>query len=90
MGASDTYITRQFQRHSMILALRGGAAGTMAGIAMLLLIGWIAGRMGVAILPDFRLDPLQMLMLAITPFIAAMIATITARWTVTRVLGTFP
>ncbi|MDB5492302.1 MAG: permease family protein [Micavibrio sp.] len=90
MGASDKYITRQFQRHSMILALRGGIAGAVFGGIILVLIGWIAGQMGVAILPDFHLEPVQIAMLALTPFAASLIATISARWTVGRVLATFP
>jgi cell division transport system permease protein len=90
MGASDRYITRQFQRHSLILALRGGFIGAVFGALFLVLIGWVAGQMGVAILPDFRLDPVQMMLLAMIPLVAGLIATVTARWTVTRVLTTFP
>lgn len=90
MGASDRYITRQFQRHSLILALRGGLIGAIFGAIFLILIGWVAGQMGVAILPDFRLDPVQMMMLALIPLVAGIIATVTARWTVARVLTTFP
>lgn len=90
MGASDKYITRQFQRHSLILALRGGAVGTIMGAIFLLVIGWIAGRMGVAILPDFSISPAQTMLLALTPLAAGLIATLTARWTVIRVLTTFP
>src|SRR5690606_32284625 len=30
MGAADHYIARQFQRHSMVLALQGGMAGVIA------------------------------------------------------------
>ena len=90
MGASDKYITRQFQRHSMILALRGGIAGAVFGGITLMLIGWVAGQMGVAILPDFHLEPEQIALLALTPLAASLIATISARWTVGRVLATFP
>jgi cell division transport system permease protein len=90
IGASDKYITKQFQRHSMILALRGGFVGAILGVVMLMLIGLIAGKMGVAVLPEFRLQPEQMIMLAMVPFIASLIATVAARWTVTRVLETFP
>lgn len=90
MGASDSYITRQFQRHSLILALRGGLIGAVCGGLFLLLIGWIAGKMGVAILPDFQLGPVQITLLALTPAVAGLIAALTARWTVNRVLTTFP
>lgn len=90
MGASDRYITRQFQRHSLILALKGGVAGTIMGAIMMMLIGWVAGEMGVAILPDFVLTPLQLAILALIPLLAALIAAGTARWTVLKVLSTFP
>ena len=90
MGANDSYITRQFQRHSLILALRGGAAGAVMGALFLLVIGWVAGRMGVALLPDFTLTTAQAVALALTPLAAGLIATLTARWTVIRVLSSFP
>lgn len=90
MGAPDRYITRQFQRHSMILALRGGLAGAAMAAAILVLIGWVAGEMGVAILPDFRLSGIQTGILCLTPVLAAAIAAITARHTVHKVLATFP
>lgn len=90
MGASDQYITRQFQRHSLILALRGGAVGALLGGLFLLVIGWVAGKMGVGLLPDFHLSLMQGVMLALIPLLAGLIATLTARWTVSRVLTTFP
>ncbi len=90
MGATDRYITRQFQRHSLILALKGGVAGTIMGALVMLAIGWIAGEMGVAILPDFSLTPVQIGILALTPFLAALIAAATAHRTVLKVLSTFP
>lgn len=90
MGASDSYITRQFQRHSLILALRGGAAGTVMGAVFLLVIGWVSGKMGVALLPDFSLDMGQAISLGLMPLAAGVIATLTARWTVIRVLSNFP
>jgi cell division transport system permease protein len=90
MGASDRYITRQFQRHSLILALKGGTTGTIMGAFSMLMIGWVAGEMGVAILPDFHLNPFQITILTLTPFLAALIAAVTAHWTVLKVLSTFP
>lgn len=90
MGASDQYITRQFQRHSLILALQGGLAGAACAGLMIGLIHMIAGEMGVAILPDFRLNGLQMALLLLTPLAGAAIATITARLTVMKALAAFP
>lgn len=90
MGASDKYITRQFQRHSLILALQGGILGAMAGAGILFVIGWVAGEMGVAILPDFHLNVIQLGFLALIPLVVSFIAMATARSTVLRVLTTFP
>lgn len=90
MGANDRYITRQFQRHSFILALRGGIAGAIAAVVALLLIGWAAGEMDAAILPGFRLAPLQIAMLALAPMVAAIIAIAATRQTVLKTLATFP
>ena len=90
MGASDRYITKQFQRHSLLLALRGGMFGALTGGLALIAIGWVAGEMSVAILPDFRLGPIHMLILATLPFVASLIASSTARITVLNVLAKFP
>jgi cell division transport system permease protein len=90
MGASDRYITRQFQRHSLILALKGSTIGSIMGGLALVLIGWVSGKMDVDILPNFTLGMGQILSLALTPFFAALIAAMTARWTVFKVLATFP
>lgn len=90
MGASDNYIARQFQRHSMALALQGGAAGTLAGGLSLLIIGWISGEMGVNLLPEFRLSQWQIGMLAALPLAAALLAIFSARKTVINVLTRMP
>lgn len=90
MGASDGYITKQFQRHALILALKGGLAGALAGALAMMITGWVSGEMGAAILPDFTLSGGQIALLCLTPLLAAAIATTTARFTVLRVLSTFP
>ncbi len=90
MGASDHYVMRQFQRHSMLLALQGGIAGTVAGGLAILVIDWISGEIGVALLPDFTLNAVQLAILAVMPVIVAMIASLTARVTVLRTLEQLP
>jgi cell division transport system permease protein len=90
MGASDGYITRQFQRHALILAFKGGLAGALAGALTMVMTGWLSGEMGVAILPDFSLSHVQIAALCITPLLAAVIAATTARFTVLRVLSATP
>jgi len=90
MGAHDIYISRQFQRHSLILAFQGALGGVIVGTIALLAIGWISGEMGVNLLPDFRLSMGQGVILLSLPVLIALIATITARQTVLKVLGEMP
>lgn len=90
MGASDSYIAKQLQRHTIILALQGGGAGIVAGGILLLVISLIAGEIGVNLVPDFRLDIIQKLMLILAPLPIALLAMTTARFTVLRVLAKMP
>ena len=90
MGASDYYISRQFQRHSLILAFQGALFGILAGALSLAVIGWISGEMGVSLLPEFTLATWQIAALAGLPVMIALIATVTARQTVLKVLGQMP
>lgn len=90
MGASDSYIAKQLQRHTLILSLQGGAAGVAAGGLLLFAISLIAGEMGVNLVPDFRLDGVQKAMLLLLPVPIAVLAMMTARFTVLRVLGKMP
>ncbi len=90
MGASDRYIARQIQRHTGSLSLQGGIAGLIAGSILLAIIAWAAGRMGVNLIPDFRLETVQKIMIAIIPLPVAFLAMLTARWTVLRVLARMP
>ncbi len=90
MGAADRYIARQFQRHAFLLALKGGGAGLILGTLSLFLIGWLTGEMDINLLPEFRLAPAQITILALLPAIVALISTVTARQTVHHVLSRLP
>ena len=90
MGASDSYIAKQLQRHTLILSLQGGGLGVAAGAILLLIIGLVAGNMGVNLVPDFRLDTAQKLALVLMPVPVAILAMVTARYTVLRVLRKMP
>ena len=90
MGASDPYIARQFQRHALILAFQGGMAGMLIGTFTLFTIGWLSGRMDINLLPDFHLGRMHMTILACLPVMTALIAALTARVTVYRVLAQMP
>lgn len=90
MGASDDYIARQLQRHTLILAFQGAFAGMIVGTVLLGLIGWLSGEMGVTLLPDFTLSTFQKTLLACLPIILALLAMGTARTTVLRDLAKMP
>lgn len=88
MGATDNYISSQFQRHSLRLALKGSLTGLIVGGLALVIIGWLFGKMDVNLLPNFSLSNGQMMSFTLLPLIMAVIAIITARQTVLRVLRT--
>jgi cell division transport system permease protein len=90
MGASDSYIARQLQRHTLILSLQGGLIGIAAGGMALLAIGFAAGQMGVNLVPDFSLTLNQKAALLLLPLPIALLAMITTRFTVLRVLEKMP
>lgn len=90
MGASDAYIARQLQWHTLILAFQGAFMGMVTGAALLALIGWVAGEMDVTLLPDFNLSTFQKTILGCLPIIIALLAMGTARTTVLRDLAKMP
>ncbi len=90
MGASDSYIARQLQRHTLILSLQGGAIGVLAGAIILFIISLVAGNMGVNLVPDFKLGDYQKVALVLMPVPIALLAMATARFTVLRVLNKMP
>jgi cell division transport system permease protein len=90
MGASDSYIAKQLQRHTLILSLQGGGLGILAGALMLFLISLVAGEMGVNLVPDFKLDGFQKILLFLMPLPIAALAMVTTRFTVLRVLTKMP
>jgi cell division transport system permease protein len=99
IGAPDAYIAGQFQAQSLRLGLLGGivgtllAAGTIIGADRLLQStgsfggGSDSGMADLAL--DLQLLPWQWGVLALLPVATAIIAMITARWTVLRSLARF-
>jgi cell division transport system permease protein len=99
IGAPDAYIAGQFQAQSLRLGLLGGivgtllAAGTIVGADRLLQSAGSFGgatESGAADLAlDLQLLPWQWGILALLPVATALIAMLTARWTVLRSLARF-
>lgn len=90
MGASDNYITKQFQRHALVLAAKGASAGTIASLLVLLAIGAVADGELSETLPQMDLNVLQIISLIALPALACMIAALASRFTVLRALSAMP
>lgn len=90
MGAGDYYITRQLQRHALLIGLKGSVLGVFAGGLILSLITLIAGETAAALLPDFQVEVVHVIGIVAVPILICAIASIAARFTVLRVLGEMP
>lgn len=87
IGATDGYVARQFQAHVQDLALRGGAIGFVLGVASLAAARFAVGSTLGPLLPVLTLSLWQWGLLALVPVLAAVLAVVTARWTVLRILS---
>ncbi len=87
MGASPDYISRQFQRHNVTLALKGSFMGLFTGGVGLLLLGGLSRSAQGGLVPHFSLSFPQIAGLLSLAGIACLIAFVTARLTVLRTLS---
>ena len=87
IGAHDSYVAAQFQRHAMRLGLLGGVIGLGLALVTLLILSQIIGVPESAVVPEVDLHAWQWALLLLLPVITAGIATITARVTVLRTLA---
>ena len=91
IGARDVFIAKEFQGHFLWLGIRGGIIGLI--IAIVTLFGsslfWDSRETPVAgqYLPQLMGSPFHYLWLILVPLIMGVIAMVTARYTVLRVLG---
>jgi cell division transport system permease protein len=90
MGANDEYIVRQFQRHALSIALQGSAIGTITAVVIMYAARHFTGIDAQSMLPAFTLQAGQSIAVASLPFIACVIAALTARFTVLRSLALMP
>jgi cell division transport system permease protein len=87
VGAKDGYIAGQFARRALVQSLIGGGAGLVLYAPTLGFIAWLASRIEPGILPDISFPASHWVALALLPFLAGLIATITANVTVRRALS---
>ncbi len=90
IGASDSYVARQFQGQALVLGLKGGVIGLGIGLATLAVLGHFARHLQGGLLPDLQLDPVHAAMIVAVPLALTLIAMITARLTVLAALRRMP
>ncbi len=90
IGAHDGYIARQFQSHTLWLALKGGLPGLAAAALVLLALRGLGGGMQAALLPPVTLGTGAIAALVLVPLVAALLAVLTARFTVLGTLRQMP
>ncbi len=90
IGAQDAYVAREFETHALKLALRGGALGLLLAIATIALVAHLFARLDSVLLPELTLAPIEWAALAMLPLIIALVAMLTARFTVLGNLGRMP
>ncbi|NKB58231.1 MAG: hypothetical protein GKS00_18045 [Alphaproteobacteria bacterium] len=90
IGARDEYVAHQFQSNALKLGLKGGIAGSAAGLLTLFAIRYTAANLDIELFPAFLFDVWQWPALISVPLVAALIVRISARYTVLRALRRMP
>jgi cell division transport system permease protein len=93
MGATDSYIAGQFQRHAFRLGLRGGTIGlvpVLLGLGVIRLAAEQGGSVVADLAPGLALPMLAWAVLALLPLGIALVGLATARMTVLRTLARMP
>jgi cell division transport system permease protein len=81
MGAPDTYLARQFERHALLSCLRGGVLGFGLGVLTILALIYSSHRMELAGSIQLSLRPIDWVLLACVPVVSALLVTAIARMT---------
>ncbi len=90
IGATDSYLARQFQWHAIIIALLGSLIGTLAGVAVTGLIIVLSGQGSVTLIPEISMSAVNLAAFLSLPLLACVISGTTARFTVLRTLSQMP
>ncbi len=96
VGAKEAYIARQFQRHFLVLGLKGGAIGGIAAIAFLALAGPVSGLFvgsageaeATALFGAFSIGTAGYVMVVLEVILIAAITAITSRQVAIHTLRT--
>ena len=91
IGATDSYVARQFEWYAFALGLRGAAIGFLLAVATLVVMKQVVGGAdGASLLSMPALSEAQWASLVLVPVAAILLAAITARATVLRTLSRMP
>ncbi len=90
LGATDSYVARQFQRHALWLGLRGGICGVLPAYAVLYGLSHAGERIEAPLLPELAIGLTGLSVLVALPVATGMIAMLSARLTVLRSLARMP
>ncbi|MBC2667205.1 cell division protein [Novosphingobium flavum] len=86
LGGTDAQIAAIFQRSIAFDAIGGGVVGFGAAFVVIALLGRSFAQLQAGIVTGSALGWMDWALLALVPAVAAVVATITARWTVMRAL----
>ena len=87
MGAADAYVARQFEHHALSSSLRGGLYGFTGAVMISLGFIMAATVMQDGGLPRIHLRPLDWVLLACIPVVAALLTAFVSRLTARRGLA---
>lgn len=86
LGSTDVQLARLFQRRVALDAAAGGVAGTVLALAVTWVVARQLGSLGSELVGGIGLGAGDWLVLAVIPLAFVVLATVSARWTVTRAL----
>jgi len=88
IGSTDNQIARLFQRRIAIDALFGCGIGFVAALVVVVAVGWQFSAIGAGLVTTraTAIPQYLWLLLALLPILGVVIASLTARWTITRAL----
>jgi cell division transport system permease protein len=81
MGAADRYLARQFERHALVSSAQGGLIGCIVALLTVMGLLYSSRRMQVADAVELQISPLDWVLLACVPVVAALLITAVARVT---------
>ena len=87
MGAPDSYLARQFERHALLAGVRGGLIGFGLAVLTIVALLYSSATMELAGTVDLQLTALDWILLACVPLVCVLLVTAIARMAALRGLA---